>query len=62
MKTGRSMGKELRERLKRGQVVAAGAFNPFVARLVEEEGYEAVYISGAALSNSLARPDVVDRG
>lgn len=53
----RSMGKELRDRLKRGQVVAAGAFNPFVARLVEEEGYEAVYISGAALSNSLARPD-----
>ena len=56
-KNGKSMGKELRERLKRGQVVAAGAFNPFVARLVEEEGYEAVYISGAALSNSLARPD-----
>jgi methylisocitrate lyase len=54
---GKSMGKELRERLKRGQVVAAGAFNPFVARLVEEEGFEAVYVSGAALSNSLARPD-----
>jgi methylisocitrate lyase len=51
------MGKELRERLKRGQVVAAGAFNPFVARLVEKEGFEAVYVSGAALSNSLARPD-----
>lgn len=56
-KATRSMGKELRERLKRGQVVAAGAFNPFVARLVEEEGFEAVYVSGAALSNSLALPD-----
>jgi methylisocitrate lyase len=37
--------------------VAAGAFVPFVARLVEETGYDAVYVSGAALSNSLARPD-----
>src|SRR5689334_7268074 len=38
-------------------VVAAGAFVPFVARLVEEAGYDAIYVSGGALSNSLARPD-----
>jgi methylisocitrate lyase len=38
-------------------VSAAGAFVPFVARLVEEAGFDAVYVSGAALSNSLARPD-----
>jgi methylisocitrate lyase len=52
-----SAGRRLREALRRGQVVAAGAFVPFVARLVEEAGYDAVYVSGAALSNSLARPD-----
>jgi methylisocitrate lyase len=54
---GRSPGRRLKEQLAKGQVVAAGAFVPFVARLVEETGYDAVYVSGAALSNSLARPD-----
>jgi methylisocitrate lyase len=53
----KSAGRRLKEQLAKGQVVAAGAFVPFVARLVEEIGYDAVYISGAALSNSLARPD-----
>jgi methylisocitrate lyase len=53
----KSPGRRLKEQLAKGQVVAAGAFVPFVARLVEETGYDAVYVSGAALSNSLARPD-----
>jgi len=52
-----SAGGQLREQLNKGQVVAAGAFVPFVARLVEEAGFDAVYLSGAGLSNSLARPD-----
>jgi methylisocitrate lyase len=52
-----SPGARLRAQLAKGQVVAAGAFVPFIARLVEETGFDAVYISGAALSNSLARPD-----
>ena len=52
-----SAGKRLKEQLAAGSVIAAGAFVPFVARLVEEAGFEAVYVSGAALSNSLARPD-----
>jgi methylisocitrate lyase len=52
-----SSGADLRERMQRGTVVAAGAFMPFVARQVQEAGYDAVYVSGAALSNSLARPD-----
>jgi methylisocitrate lyase len=50
-------GAKLRQAMDRGVVVAAGAFVPFVARLIEETGYDAVYVSGAALSNSLARPD-----
>jgi methylisocitrate lyase len=53
----RSAGADLRRRMNKGTVVAAGAFMPFVARLVEEAGFDAVYVSGGALSNSLARPD-----
>ncbi|HWC30209.1 MAG TPA: isocitrate lyase/phosphoenolpyruvate mutase family protein [Dehalococcoidia bacterium] len=53
----KSSGQRLKEQLAKGQVVAAGAFVPFVARLVEDAGYDAIYVSGAALSNSLARPD-----
>jgi len=52
-----SAGRRLRALMERGPVVAAGAFNPFVACLVESEGFGAVYISGAALSNALALPD-----
>jgi methylisocitrate lyase len=52
-----SAGAALRVALEKGLVSAAGAFVPFVARLVEEAGFEAGYISGAAVSNSLARPD-----
>ena len=52
-----SAGSRLRKQLAKGHVVAAGAFVPFVARLVEETGFDAVYVSGAGLSNALARPD-----
>ena len=52
-----SPGQRLKQQLASGQVIAAGAFVPFIARLVEAAGYDAVYVSGAALSNSLARPD-----
>ena len=59
-----SAGKRLRALMERGPVVAAGAFNAFVACLVESEGFGAVYISGAALSNALALPDegIISRG
>jgi methylisocitrate lyase len=49
--------KRLKQQLTDGRVIAAGAFVPFVARLAEEAGYDAIYVSGAALSNSLAYPD-----
>ncbi|RJO78852.1 methylisocitrate lyase [Nocardia panacis] len=35
-----------------------GAFNPLVARLIEEIGFEGVYVSGAVLSADLALPDI----
>lgn len=36
----------------------AGAFSPLVAMLVEDTGFEGVYISGAALSADLGLPDI----
>ena len=35
-----------------------GAFSPLVARVVQETGFEGVYVSGAALSADLALPDI----
>ena len=35
-----------------------GAFSPLVAVLVEEKGFDGIYISGAALSADLALPDI----
>ncbi|MDN6299738.1 MAG: methylisocitrate lyase [Micrococcaceae bacterium] len=35
-----------------------GAFNPLSARLIEEKGFDGVYISGAVLANELGLPDV----
>ncbi|MFL0579832.1 methylisocitrate lyase [Dietzia sp. 179-F 9C3 NHS] len=35
-----------------------GAFSPLVARLVEDVGFEGVYVSGAVLSADLALPDI----
>ena len=35
-----------------------GAFNPLSARLIEDKGFEGVYISGAVISADLGFPDV----
>lgn len=35
-----------------------GAFNPLSARLIEEQGFDGVYISGAVLSADLGLPDI----
>ncbi|PPK92918.1 methylisocitrate lyase [Kineococcus xinjiangensis] len=35
-----------------------GAFSPLVARLIEEIGFDGVYVSGAVLSADLALPDI----
>jgi methylisocitrate lyase len=41
-----------------GPVLLPGVFSPLVARLAERTGFQAVYLSGAALSASLGLPDV----
>ncbi len=35
-----------------------GAYNPLTAKLIEEIGYDAVYISGGVMSNDLGYPDI----
>ncbi|ACQ78831.1 methylisocitrate lyase [Beutenbergia cavernae DSM 12333] len=35
-----------------------GAFNPLGARLIEDKGFEGVYVSGAVLSADLGLPDI----
>lgn len=53
-----SPGRRLREAWKRGTVQVPGVYNPLVARLAAEAGFDAVYLSGAALSASMGLPDV----
>jgi methylisocitrate lyase len=49
----------LRERLASGELLRfPGAFNPLSARLIEDTGFEGVYISGAVLSAELGLPDI----
>lgn len=48
-----------RERLRTGEIMRfPGAFNPLSARLIEQKGFEGVYISGAVLSADLGLPDI----
>lgn len=49
----------LRERLATGELLRfPGAFNPLSARLIQEKGFEGVYVSGAVLSADLGLPDI----
>src|SRR5215204_1773186 len=50
---------QLRELIRAGTVAMPGAFNGMSARLVEQAGFDAVYISGAGLANATAGvPDI----
>jgi len=53
-----SPGRRLRDAWKAGIVQIPGVYNPLVARLAEEAGFQAIYLSGAALSASMGMPDV----
>lgn len=51
--------KAFRDALASGQLLRfPGAFSPLVAKLIQEIGFEGVYVSGAALSADLALPDI----
>ena len=50
--------KKLRESLETGELLRfPGAFSPLVAKLIQEIGFDGVYISGAVLANDLGLPD-----
>src|SRR5262249_18268643 len=53
-----SPGRRLRDAWAAGTLAIPGAFNALVARMAERLGFQAGYLSGAALSASLALPDV----
>ena len=49
----------LRNLIKTRDIIPViGVFNPITALLAESEGFEALYLSGAALTGSLAMPDI----
>ncbi len=50
---------DFRTALKSGKLLRfPGAFSPLVSMLIERQGFEGVYISGAVLANDLGFPDV----
>lgn len=54
-----SPGKILREKVEDSTIQVPGAFNALVGRMIEDAGYEAMYLSGAAFSAGvLAMPDI----
>jgi methylisocitrate lyase len=51
--------KLFRERLATGELLQfPGAFNPLSAKLIQEKGFDGVYISGAVLAADLGLPDI----
>jgi len=50
---------DLSKKLKSNKILRApGAYNPLTAKLIEEIGYDAVYISGGVMANDLGFPDI----
>src|SRR6185437_14522770 len=53
-----SPGRRLRDAWTASPIAVPGVFNALVGRMAERIGFQAVYLSGAALSASTALPDV----
>tara|TARA_B100001250_G_scaffold161885_1_gene139062 strand:+ start:1008 stop:1904 length:897 start_codon:yes stop_codon:yes gene_type:complete len=50
---------DLDNKLKSKKILRVpGAYNPLTAKLIEEIGYDAVYVSGGVMSNDLGYPDI----
>jgi len=48
-----------RKQLDSGKLLQfPGAYNPMVAMLIEQKGFDGVYVSGAVMANSLGLPDI----
>ena len=51
--------KEFDTKLKSKKILRVpGAYNPLTAKVIEEIGYDAVYVSGGVMSNDLGYPDI----
>ena len=51
--------KDFSDKLKTNKILRVpGAYNPLTAKLIEEIGYDAVYVSGGVMSNDLGYPDI----
>ena len=51
--------KDFIKKIKTGNILRVpGAYNPLTAKLIEEIGYDAVYVSGGVMSNDLGYPDI----
>ena len=51
--------KDFVNKLKSGKILRVpGAYNPLTAKLIEEIGYDAVYVSGGVMSYDLGYPDI----
>ena len=47
------------QKLKSNRILRVpGAYNPLTAKLIEEIGYDAVYVSGGVMANDLGFPDI----
>ena len=52
-------GKALRQAIEESTIQVPGAFNALVARMAQQAGFDAIYLSGAAFSaGTLALPDI----
>ena len=50
---------DLDVKLKSNKILRVpGAYNPLTAKLIEEIGYDAVYVSGGVIANDLGFPDI----
>jgi len=57
--SGATKRRRLRQHLAEGRLLRfPGAFNPLAAKLIQDKGFEGVYVSGATLSADLGLPDI----
>ena len=50
---------DFNQKLKSNKILRVpGAYNPLTAKLIEEIGYDAVYVSGGVMANDLGFPDI----
>ena len=50
---------DLENKLKSNKILRVpGAYNPLTAKIIEEIGYDGVYVSGGVMSNDLGYPDI----